>query len=139
MKEKKNGLKRLTDKILIDTDILIDAARNVETAKNKLEELNKSSVICISVITQMEMLVGCENKREQKIVEKYLKNFLIIPVTDSISTKAYELLKKYRLSHGLLIPDSLIAATSISEEISLITKNQKDYKFISDLKLLKYP
>ncbi len=139
MKEKKNGLKRLTDKILIDTDILIDAARNVETAKNKLEELNKSSVICISVITQMEMLVGCENKREQKIVEKYLNNFIIIPVTDIISTKAYELLKKYRLSHGLLIPDSLIAATSISEEISLITKNQKDYKFITDLKLLKYP
>ena len=139
MKEKKNGLKRLTDKILIDTDILIDAARNVETAKNKLKELNKNSVICISVITLMEMLVGCENKREQKVVEKYLNNFIIIPVTDIISTKAYELLKKYRLSHGLLIPDSLIAATSISEEISLITKNQKDYKFITDLKLLKYP
>lgn len=139
MKEKKNGLKRLTDKILIDTDILIDAARNVETAKNKLKELNKNSVICISVITLMEMLVGCENKREQKVVEKYLNNFIIIPVTDIISTKAYELLKKYRLSHGLLIPDLLIAATSISEEISLITKNQKDYKFITDLKLLKYP
>lgn len=129
----------MIERILIDTDILIDAGRNINTAIEKIKELSKNKTVCISVITQMEMLVGCENKREQRIVEKYLNNFEIISITEQISEKAYELLSKYRLSHGLLIPDSLIAASAVIENIPLISKNQKDYKYISDLELIKYP
>ncbi|WP_245536663.1 PIN domain-containing protein [Thiothrix nivea] len=50
-----------------------------------------------------------------------------------------ELLQQYRLSHGLLIPDGLIAATAIEAGIPLISKNQKDYRFIQELQLLPYP
>ncbi|KJR43537.1 PilT protein [Candidatus Magnetoovum chiemensis] len=46
---------------------------------------------------------------------------------------------KYRLSHGLLIPDALIAATAIIRDESFISKNQRDYRFINELKLLAYP
>ena len=48
-------------------------------------------------------------------------------------------MKKYRLSHGLLIPDALIAATAIEADTPLVSKNQKDYRFIKDLQLLPYP
>lgn len=49
------------------------------------------------------------------------------------------LLKTYRLSHGLLIADALIAATALTLDISIVSKNQKDYRFISGLRLLPYP
>jgi len=49
------------------------------------------------------------------------------------------LLREYRLSHGLLIADSLIAATAITIAAPLATKNQQDYKFIKGLQLLSYP
>ena len=48
------------------------------------------------------------------------------------------LLHKYRLSHGLLIADALIAATAIIKEASLATKNQGDYRFIDELVMVSY-
>jgi predicted nucleic acid-binding protein len=43
------------------------------------------------------------------------------------------------LSHGLLIADALIAATALYGDQSLISKNQRDYRFITGLQLLSYP
>jgi len=50
----------------------------------------------------------------------------------------YDLLRQYRLSHGLLIPDALIASTALSLNVDLATKNQRDYRFIEILTLLPY-
>jgi len=43
------------------------------------------------------------------------------------------------LSHGLLIADGLIAATALEYDEAFITKNQRDYRFIPELKLQPYP
>jgi hypothetical protein len=45
----------------------------------------------------------------------------------------------YCLSHGLLIADALIAATAIALNLPLLSKNQRDYRFIEGLNLLSYP
>ena len=49
-----------------------------------------------------------------------------------------DLLRQYRLSQGLLIPDALIASTALYLNMDLATKNQRDYRFIENLKLLPY-
>jgi predicted nucleic acid-binding protein len=46
-----------------------------------------------------------------------------IPVDQAVSDAAVDLLRSYRLIHGLLIADSLIAATEIVENCPLITIN----------------
>ncbi|HYE73042.1 MAG TPA: PIN domain-containing protein [Blastocatellia bacterium] len=65
----------------------------------------------------------------------FLRRFQILRITESISDKAVELLKQYRLSHGLLIADALIAATAIEHNQPFITKNQRDFRFIVGLNL----
>ncbi|RIK44584.1 MAG: hypothetical protein DCC55_02120 [Chloroflexi bacterium] len=45
----------------------------------------------------------------------------------------------FLLSHGLLIPDALIAATAIVINEPLATKNHRDYRFITGLTLSAYP
>jgi len=60
-------------------------------------------------------------------------------VTKAVSEKAFELMKIFRPSHGVEINDMLIAATEITLEVKLITKNQKHYTFLPGLDLLKYP
>jgi hypothetical protein len=124
---------------LVDTDILIDAAHKDEMAVTVLQNLESASSLAISIVTQMELVVGCRNKTELRELVKFLRRFQVIHLSASISQRGLELLQQYRLSHGLLIPDGLIAATAIETAIPLISKNQKDYRFIDRLQLLPYP
>jgi len=124
---------------IVDTDVLIDSARYVDKAVNCLQQAENKSSLGVSSITQMELIVGCRNKKELKSLELFLQRFEVITLDEYISDTAVNLLKSYRLSHGLLISDALIAATSIITNASLISKNQKDYRFIKELDLLDYP
>ncbi|MCL4264452.1 MAG: type II toxin-antitoxin system VapC family toxin [Anaerolineae bacterium] len=123
---------------VIDTDILIDAGRGVSQAVNYLATLEKQGIVAISAVTQMELLVGCQNKRELQDLGKFLKRFQLLKLDESISDEAVNLLGLYRLSHGLLIADALIAATAIRWSYPLASKNQRDYRFITTLNLLPY-
>ncbi|MEO1353627.1 MAG: type II toxin-antitoxin system VapC family toxin [Cyanobacteria bacterium J06635_15] len=125
--------------LLVDTDILIDVANNDATAQKRLTDESQTLILGVSAITVMELLVGCRNKAEQQALAKFLQQFEICPLTEDASNQAIELMQAYTLSHGLLIPDALIAATAISSEIALLSKNQSDYRFIPNLDLLQYP
>lgn len=127
------------DMIIVDTDILIDAARCIDDAVTCLQQIEDKSSLSISVVTQMELIIGCRNKKELKSLEHFLQRFEVISLNEQIGDTAADLLKTYRLSHGLLIADALIAATAIVNNTRLISKNQKDYKFIEELDLLEYP
>lgn len=87
----------------------------------------------------MELIVGCRNKTKLGKLEKFLKQFLRFSIHEMITNDTVELIKSFRLSHGLLIPDALIASTSIYYNTSFITKNQSDFRFIPKLNLLTYP
>jgi predicted nucleic acid-binding protein len=124
---------------IVDTDILIDAGREVTEAVDCLGVLERRSSLAVSVITQMELLTGCRNKTEQRKTDHFLKRFQVITLSGEACDLTVGLLRRYRLSHGLLIPDALIAATAITFGLPFISKNQRDYKFIEELDLLPYP
>ena len=124
---------------IVDTDIIIDVGRGIPEAVNCLQELKSTSRLAISVVTQMELIVGCANKSELRTLEKFLQQFDVIAIDQLISDKAVDLLRLYRLSYGLLIADGLIAATAIIWNYPFISKNQRDYRFIESLNLLPYP
>lgn len=125
--------------IIIDTDILIDVGRGDHTAIDCLQRIEQQFQLAVSVVTQMELIIGCRNKVELNMLEKFLQHFQCIKVTEQISDRAVHLLGQYRLSHGLLIADALIAATALEYDEEFITKNQRDYRFIDGLKLQFYP
>lgn len=108
-----SGRKTVANLTIIDTDILIDTSRNKSEAIAYLQNIQISSNLAISAVTQMELIVGCTNKADLRKVENFLKQFSIIKIDQDISDKSVELLKLYCLSHGLIIADSLIAATAI--------------------------
>lgn len=127
------------DDLLIDTDILIDVSNNDETAKQRLAAESQTHILCVSVVTMMELVIGCRNKAEQQALNKFMAQFEVKPLTESISARTVELIETYALSHGLLIPDALIGATALSNGIGLLSKNQRDYRFIPNLNLFQYP
>jgi predicted nucleic acid-binding protein len=129
----------MTNWIIIDTDILIDISRGVSDAIDCLRQIEKRTSLTISIITQMELIIGCRDKVELHTLERFLSRFHIIRLSEPISDLAVDLLRQYRLSHGLLIADSLIAATATHLDVPLVSKNQRDFQFIDNLRLLPYP
>lgn len=125
--------------VLVDTDILIDISRGVVEALTALDQLELEYELTVSVITQMELVVGCRNKTELRALAQFLRRFVILPVNEDVSRAAVNFLTRYRLSHGLLIADALIAATAMQANSLLVSKNQRDYRFIEGLRLLPYP
>jgi predicted nucleic acid-binding protein len=124
---------------LIDTDILIDVGRGLNEAIDCIQRIEQHSTLATSAVTQMELIVGCRNKAELDRLELFLRRFQIQKLTDPIPDRAVDLLQRYRLSHGLLIADALIAATALERGAPFITKNQRDFRFITGLNLLAYP
>ena len=129
----------MADLVIVDTDILIDAGRGIDQAVACLKQIQDQRGLAVSVITQLELIVGCRSKRELASVGDFLRRFQILQLNEYISRQAVGLLNEYRLSHGLLIADALIAATAVHLELSFISKNQRDYRFIDGLELLPYP
>jgi predicted nucleic acid-binding protein len=119
--------------------VLIDTSRGVSEAVDCLQQIERNLPLAISVITQMELFIGCRDKAELHTVESFLSRFQIIRLNEHISDIAVDLLRRYRLSHGLLIADALIAATAIYLGEPFVSKNQRDYRFITNLDLLPYP
>jgi predicted nucleic acid-binding protein len=132
------GARRVSDRIIVDTDILIDAALRIQSTIDLLDQIERESALAVSVITQMELFIGCQNKTELRNADRFLQRFQIFSLNEQACDKAVGLLRQYRLSHGLLIPDAMIAATAIVLGYPLISKNQRDFRFISELQLLPY-
>jgi len=129
----------MSDSVMVDTDVLIDAGRNRGDAVACLEQIEHQASLTISVVSQMELILGCRNKAELRTLDKFLLRFRVVKLNDQISDVAVDLLRRYRLSHGLWIADALIAATALSQGIPLVTENERDYRFIAGLHLLPYP
>lgn len=89
---------------IFDTDILINVGRGDSEAIDCLREHSKLSNPAISVVTQMELIVGCRNKTELRRLKNFFNRFQILQITPQISENTADLLEQYRLSHGCSFP-----------------------------------
>jgi predicted nucleic acid-binding protein len=130
-----------TNKIICDTDVIVDywdisKPRHFAT-KNAIDNVIGLNNILISVITQIELLIGAVNKIELSKFNHSFQRFGIVNIDNATSIFAVRLINEYTLSHGLALPDALIAASSILSGKELFTYNTKDYKFIGGLTVFK--
>jgi predicted nucleic acid-binding protein len=82
--------------ILVDTDILIDAGRKGTEAVDYLEHMERHASLGVSVITQMELMVSCRNKRELRVLERFLRRFRIMTLNEAIAATGVTLLRQYQ-------------------------------------------
>jgi predicted nucleic acid-binding protein len=127
--------------IICDSDTLIDYLNSTSARHKNTVSIIESNIrienVLVSVISKMELLAGATNKKQQNEIVKHLNGFSTALINDKVATKAFELFLKYHLSHKLMIPDAIIAATAIEADVPLFTYNLKDFKFINGLKLFK--
>ncbi len=118
---------------LIDTNIFITILKGDARLKLFIETM----VCAIDTIIYIEPIQGAKDRREVQIIEKYLTTFQLIYFDKIISQTAVKLIRLYSKSHDLVLGDAIIAATCLENNLTLITFNVKDFRFIKGLKILK--
>jgi len=119
--------------LFIDTDIFIDYLKGIQPACALLDSAQFS--LYYSAWTRKELLAkpGLSD-RERRDIEDLLARFRMVPVDDAIAEKYWILLKKYE-SQGLRQADAIIAATAWQVNLPLLTRNQKHFRFITEIEL----
>jgi predicted nucleic acid-binding protein len=123
--------------VIIDTDVLIWYLRGNENAQ---KIVSANIPFKISVITYFELIQGMKDKRELKILQKFIKErtIKIIQINESISTRAMFLVEDFCLSHSMEMGDAIIGATSLEIKETLLTANYKHYNFIPNIQIHKF-
>jgi|LGVF01.2.fsa_nt_gb predicted nucleic acid-binding protein len=122
------------EQYLIDTDIIIDHLRGEEKARDFLRQIKSGgSDILYSVITKAELYPGVRPK-EVKKVARLLSSMEEVRIDGEIAVDAGRYRNKFYSSHGLLLPDALIAASAKKAGAVLITLNKRHYP-MKDIKI----
>lgn len=122
-------------KLLVDTDVMIDLWRGYAPAGEWLRSLPEAPAI--SVITVLELLHGCRNRREQDAVEQLLQQMSVVYLDEPSCARAVDYFRVFHLKQGLGILDALIAASAVSHGLVLCTFNEKHYRGLPDLQLIR--
>jgi len=119
----------MAQRYLTDTNTIIDYL------ENKLPE--KSAIIIdnidiqLSVISRIELLVWKKASIEQiEILENFISISFVFGLNEDIILKSIEIRKKY----GLKLPDAIIAATAVVNNLTLITRNVHDFEKVVQLR-----
>jgi predicted nucleic acid-binding protein len=118
---------------VVDTNVLSRIFTGDKNVKQFIETLD--AAVC--TVVYVECLQGSKSNREKRIVEGYLARFEFCHLTSNISARTIDLIRTYPNTHGLLLADALIAATCLDRDLTLVTYNVNDFRFIQGLKYLK--
>lgn len=109
---------KMMSRYLVDTTLLVEMLRGNTQAKKFLEKLPE-----ISKVSLVELIQGCHDKEELRVVKKACDLLPQVKIDTAISEMAIYLISKYYLSHELFFLDAMIAATCIIEKKILVTEN----------------
>lgn len=114
---------------LIDTNAVIEYLNNTlpEQAGNFIDNLVQ---IHLSVITRMELLSWRGATTQQiEILTSYIRSATVLGLSESVIEQTILIRKVHRIK----LPDAIIAATALSHNLTLITRNMSDFDKIENL------
>jgi predicted nucleic acid-binding protein len=85
----------------------------------------------ISVISQIEVLRFNDTPENEKILVDFIDFSVIHSLSPGVVRRTIELCKQSKIK----LPDAIIAATALSENYILVTRNINDFKSISGLEI----
>ena len=118
-------------RFLIDTNILIYVLTKAlsDRLTDKMNKIFQDSFI-ISVINKIEFLGWKEaTPEEHQQAIDFLSNAQVLALDDPVIEKTIELKRLIKIK----LPDAVIAATCLVNELDLLTRNVKDFTGIKNL------
>ena len=131
----------MENKVIVDSDILIDVLRNDSKTVSLVKEMENLNILGTTDINAFELYHGAYKSRN---VEKNLASvkgllntlFLVSTSEDSMEVAGKLLAEMDRKGTAISVKDALIAAMCLIGSYSLLTRNKKDFVNIAGLKLI---
>ncbi len=116
---------------------LIDNNAIIDFCNGKLPEDGKKLLLSqppqVSVITNIELFASkAISEPEEILLKKFIALSKVHPVTTELIDTVVQIRREYRLK----MPDAIIAATAIQNDLVLITRNIDDFKNVVSLQLI---
>ncbi|MEN8122186.1 MAG: type II toxin-antitoxin system VapC family toxin [Bacteroidota bacterium] len=124
--------------ILLDTSILVDLFRKKNKRKSIFYSLSlKHASFAVSTITRFEIFVGQTNTQNE-FWDNFYKKIKIIDFDDRCAFYAGKIVKQLKQNNKMIeIPDILIAATALANDLPISTLNLKHFSRIEDIDIVK--
>jgi predicted nucleic acid-binding protein len=120
-------------RLLVDTDILIDYLNRVKPARD-IFSTDSIQIYC-SILSKKELLTKQGlSASEKKKINDMLSTIRVLKIDNDIHHKYMMLIEKYG-TLGASIPDYIIAATAWAKNLPLLTRNNKHFRHIEEIKL----
>ncbi|QEM13921.1 type II toxin-antitoxin system VapC family toxin [Mucilaginibacter rubeus] len=98
-----------------------------------IEDLLAVSLPAISAITEIELLCWkTASDSDHQLLTDFIGDVTIFELENAIKLKTAEIRKTNRIK----LPDAIIAATALVHDLTLVTRNIKDFDKISGLKIV---
>lgn len=118
--------------ILVDTNILIEFLRRSTNAIAWFAGLEERPAI--SAISILELYAGARSQRDERDIAAVREQLTCLPISDQIGERAGSIMRHFHRSHGIDIPDAVIAATAEHHGLRLATLNVKHFPMFPKLK-----
>ena len=123
----------MAKRYLIDSNIVIGYLDNkLPSSGMNIVNIAVDAIPNISVITQIEVLRFNAPDHIYKVLEDFINESNILELNSAVISNTITICKSYRIK----LPDAIIAATAISHDLILMTRNVADFKRIDGLKLI---
>ncbi len=117
--------------LLLDTDVLIDYLREQGGAVRFVEGLK--AAFAMSVITVAELWAGVRNEPEERTISGLISACKVMEIDEEIARRGGLFRQQFGRSHGVLLPEALIAATSAVRQLELVTLNRRHYPMLDSV------
>lgn len=115
--------------ILLDSNTII-YLRDPSVAQTIVNQLHNQPLGTCNVIVTEVLGFGKLSKEESEYFRQFFETLKNYPFNHTVTNKAIEL----RKSHQIQIPDAIIAATAITNGLTLWTHNSSDFRDIPELR-----
>ncbi len=114
--------------VLLDSDIAIEILRGRNHAILSIWQAlaDSEANVFYSSVTATEVWGGAFPE-EFPFIQRFFRPLICLPPDYETGYHAGELLRQYRKSHSLEVPDAIIAAAAIQHDAALWTRNRKHY------------
>jgi predicted nucleic acid-binding protein len=123
--------------MLLDTTIFIDYLKGREQAAGAVVRARAESTVTMHLVVAAELIAGVLNRSELRRTLALISSCRLLLPDESDMRRALRLLERHGLADGLDWNDCLIGATALRLRHAVVTLNEKHFRAIRGVRVVR--